>query len=155
MGKLIAVVTRILHLYAVLLVPPAIAAAQPTPPSFAELAADLAQMSNFFGGGRYASQPVTFDVEAARAAGFPEESILLAADLAGFSDWTIQLKQIESGQAVSRLLGFYCQLATDLVQAHIAAGCTCEQHRRHEAIVALINRQVTEGGEQLSPFPEC
>ena len=34
---------------------------------------------------------------------------------------TIQLKQIEPGQAVSRLLGFYRQFAEELIEEHIEA----------------------------------
>ena len=86
-----------------------------SPASFAELAADLKQMSNFFGGGQNASQPVTFDVEAARAAGFPEESILLAADLAGFSNQIVQEQRnaVEDGVTATSIDNFHGVTSAD------------------------------------------
>jgi cytoskeletal protein RodZ len=86
-----------------------------SPASFAELAADLKQMSNFFGGGQNASQPVTFDVEAARAAGFPEESILLAADLAGFSNQIVQDQRnaVDYDEPITSISNFYRAATTD------------------------------------------
>lgn len=61
--------------------------------TFAELTTDLAAMNNFYGGGLDGNEPVTFDVKAAQEAGFREESILLAADLATFSNQIVQTQK--------------------------------------------------------------
>lgn len=52
--------------------------------AFASRALDLANMDTFFSGG--SGSPIGFDAESARAAGYSEESVSLASDIAVYAD---------------------------------------------------------------------